>query len=144
MKRRVSPILSLAEPLNVKNRPQDEFIPLGTAPLNQFHVLFLAKEPLSEGACIAHEHPITQGPFCTQYIVQNVGGSFIGHLFVVQYKHLVVTPFRMHVGDLNGKTDYASVPANNSDSSVLLYQEADGGLLAIPGQIKSRHVVADG
>ena len=144
MKRQVSPILSLAEPLSMKDFPQGEFIPLGTAPLSQFHVLFLAKEPLSEVACIAHEHPISQGPYCTQYIVQNVGGSFIGHLFVVQYKHLVVSPFRMHVGDAEGKTDYVSVPSNNSDSSVLLYLEADGGVLAIPGQIKSRHVVADG
>lgn len=139
-----STIHSLLEPVSVESLPIGEFIPIGVAPLNLYHVLYLAKEPLGPEAVVVHEHPIVHGPYCTQYIVQNSGGSFLGYLFAVKYKLLKVEPFKMVVGESKGKSAFASVPSNSVDSDVLMYLEPDGCLLAIPGTLESRHIVKDG
>lgn len=142
MAKKPSPLHSLLDPFDASALPVGEFIGLGDAPLRRHHVAFLTKEPLSSETVVAHEHPIEHGPYCTQYVLHNTGGSFTGYLFDVKSSGLQLNADRMLVGaDLDSM--FASAVSNTNDAGVLLYSNSGGSVLAVPSEIQSRHTVED-
>lgn len=144
MPNKVSPIFSLADPVEMTVKSINEFDYLGESH-DGHHVAVLFRPLVKSLIKIDHSSPIILNRHCTMFNFVNNRGTLYGHLFVVDPERMRIEENRLMVScGARDKSDYEMQTFSSEKTRLLFYKSSGGNLLVlIAGAETSEYITQD-
>lgn len=144
MSQKISPIYSLADPLEFTVKKVNAFDVLGTAH-DGTHVTIMFRPLVRSVIKIDYDNPIPLNRYCTMYNFINNRGTLYGHLFVVDPERFRIEDNRFTVVcGHSDKSDYEMQTISSDKTKLLLYKSSGGNLLVlIAGAETSDYIIQE-